>query len=216
MDNPSFAHKRLLVVDDERVQQTLVNRAVTPMGYLVDTAANLHEATAHLLVHSYDAVVLDLSLGESEGISLFRALRDARSDPTLIFLSRLDERVITASLRLASGMGLRVAGMLQKPASPHMLRALLREAPPRQAQRIEPEQRAPSIAELSDALQRGLIVPHFQPQISLCDGQVVGVEALARWPGESGDEYATRSVCAAGGAIRTDHPPDLSDHAGLA
>ena len=67
MDNPSFAQKRLLVVDDERVQQTLVSRAVTPMGYQVDTAADLHEATAHLLAHSYEAVVLDLSLGESEG-----------------------------------------------------------------------------------------------------------------------------------------------------
>ena len=75
--------------------------------------------------------MLDLSLGETEGISLLRALRDGTSDPILIFLSRLDERVITASLRLASGMGLRVAGMLQKPASPVALRALLRDAPAR-------------------------------------------------------------------------------------
>jgi EAL domain-containing protein (putative c-di-GMP-specific phosphodiesterase class I)/ActR/RegA family two-component response regulator len=188
MDNPPFAHKRLLVVDDERVQQTLVSRAVTPMGYQVDTAADLQAATAHLLARHYDAVVLDLSLGETEGISLFRALRDAKSDPTLIFLSRLDERVITASLRLASGMGLRVAGMLQKPASPCALRALLREAPPRPAQPAEPEQCRPTVAELASALQRGAIVPHFQPQISLRDGSVVGVEALARWPRETGED----------------------------
>jgi EAL domain-containing protein (putative c-di-GMP-specific phosphodiesterase class I)/ActR/RegA family two-component response regulator len=188
MDNLSFAQKRLLVVDDERVQQTLVSRAVTPMGYRVDAAANLHEATAHLLAHNYDAVVLDLSLGETEGISLFRALRDAKSDPTLIFLSRLDERVITASLRLAAGMGLRVAGMLQKPASPCALRELLRDAPPRPVQTAEPEQYPPSIAELATALQHGIIVPHFQPQISLREGRVVGVEALARWPTPTGKD----------------------------
>jgi EAL domain-containing protein (putative c-di-GMP-specific phosphodiesterase class I) len=188
MDNLQFARKRLLVVDDERVQQTLVSRAVTPMGFHVDAAANLHEATAHLLAHNYDAVVLDLSLGETEGISLFRALRDARSDPILIFLSRLDERVITASLRLASGMGLRVAGMLQKPASPCALRALLREAPVRPARAAEPEHCPPSIAELADAVQHGVIVPHFQPQVSLRDGRVVGVEALARWPRKSGED----------------------------
>ena len=188
MEPLPFAQKRLLVVDDERVQQTLVSRAVTPMGYLVDTAADLHEATAHLMAHSYEAVVLDLSLGETEGISLFRALRDAKSDPTLIFLSRLDERVITASLRLAAGMGLRVAGMLQKPASPFALRALLREAPPRTTEATEPRHCPPSVAELADAVQHGIITPHFQPQISLREGRVVGVEALARWPRESGDD----------------------------
>jgi EAL domain-containing protein (putative c-di-GMP-specific phosphodiesterase class I)/ActR/RegA family two-component response regulator len=188
MDNPPPAHKRLLVVDDERVQQTLVSRAVTPMGYVVDTAADLQQATAHLSAHSYEAVVLDLSLGETEGISLFRALRDARSDPILIFLSRLDERVITASLRLASGMGLRVAGMLQKPASPSALRALLHDAPPRPVRTAEPEQCTPSIDELADAVRHGIIVPHFQPQISLREGRVVGVEALARWPRENGED----------------------------
>jgi EAL domain-containing protein (putative c-di-GMP-specific phosphodiesterase class I) len=188
MDHQPFADKRLLVVDDERVQQTLVIRAVTPMGYQVDAAADLQQATAFLLAHHYEAVVLDLSLGETEGISLLRALRDAKGDPTLIFLSRLDERVITASLRLAAGMGLRVAGMLQKPASPGALRELLRDAPPRLVRIAEPEHCRPSIAELATALQRGIIVPHFQPQISLRDGRVVGVEALARWPRATGDD----------------------------
>jgi EAL domain-containing protein (putative c-di-GMP-specific phosphodiesterase class I)/ActR/RegA family two-component response regulator len=188
MDNLPPAHKRLLVVDDERVQQTLVSRAVTPMGYQVDTAADLRQATAHLLARSYDAVVLDLSLGETEGISLLRALQNARGDPTLIFLSRLDERVISASLRLAAGMGLRVAGMLQKPASPIALRALLRDAPPRRSEAPGPEQCPPTIAELAHAIQQGIIMPHFQPQISLREGCVVGVEALARWPRATGNE----------------------------
>src|SRR5580704_15805685 len=158
-----------------------------PIGYQVDPDADLHEATAHLSAHQYEAVVLDLSLGETEGISLFRALRDARSDPMLIFLSRLDERVITASLRLAAGMGLRVAGMLQKPASPSALRALLHEAPPRPVRTTEPEPCRPGIAELANAVQHGIIVPHFQPQVSLREGRVVGVEALARWPREHGE-----------------------------
>ena len=35
--------------------------------------------------------------------------------------------------------------------------------------------------ELSDALQYGGLVLHFQPTIDLSDGSVVGVEALARW-----------------------------------
>ena len=183
MDHSPLPPKRLLVVDDERLQRLLVVRAMTPMGYAVDAAAGLRDATAFLQTYSYEAVILDLSLGEAEGISLLRALRDAKGDPTLIFLSGLDERVITASLRLASNMGLRVAGMLRKPASPTALRTLLRDAPARQVQEAEPDQSPPTVDELASAIENELIVPHFQPKISLRDQRVVGVEALARWAG---------------------------------
>jgi EAL domain-containing protein (putative c-di-GMP-specific phosphodiesterase class I) len=184
--------RRLLVVDDERVQCALVRRAVAPMGFLVDAVADLRDATAHLMRTRYEAVVLDLSLGETEGISLLRALRDGNGDPVLIFLSGLDERVITASLRLAANMGLRVAGMLRKPMSPGALRAMLRDAPPSQprlddhAGAIETGDVAPTADELALALRNGQIVPHFQPQVSLHDGRVVGMEALARWPRADG------------------------------
>jgi EAL domain-containing protein (putative c-di-GMP-specific phosphodiesterase class I)/ActR/RegA family two-component response regulator len=201
MTSPPSARKRLLVVDDERVQRMLVTRTVAPMGYIVDDAANLAEATAHLLEHSNDAVVLDLSLGETEGISLLGALRDGKGDPILIFLSRLDERVLTASLRLASGMGLRVAGTLQKPASPVALRALLRDAPERLIPTSEPDRRPPTVDELAYAIENRLIVPHYQPQVSLRDGRVVGVEALARWPREMAD-----------GQMADGHPPEVFVH----
>jgi EAL domain-containing protein (putative c-di-GMP-specific phosphodiesterase class I) len=183
MNQPLLPRKRLLVVDDERLQRMLVTRVVTPMGYMVDGAADLRGATAHLTEFRYDAVVLDLSLGEAEGISLLRALRDATGDPTVIFVSGLDESVIAASLRLASGMGLRVAGMLRKPASPCALRALLRDAPARELRGDGPNRRPPAVDELASAIDNGLIVPHFQPQISLRDRRIVGVEALARWSG---------------------------------
>ncbi|WP_341214230.1 bifunctional diguanylate cyclase/phosphodiesterase [uncultured Limimaricola sp.] len=35
--------------------------------------------------------------------------------------------------------------------------------------------------EVAAALDRGDVVAHFQPQISLCNGRLTGVEALARW-----------------------------------
>ena len=164
----------------------IIARAVSPLGYAVDDAATLRDATAHLTRDRYDAVILDLSLGETEGISLLQALRDSDSDPILIFISRLDERVRTASARLATGMGLRVAGTLQKPVSPGALRALLRDAPMRKAGRPEPDQEPPSVEELTRAIREGTIVPHYQPKVSLREGRVVGVEALARWPVISG------------------------------
>ena len=177
---------RLLVVDDERIQRMILVRAVTPLGYAVDEAENLTGATLLLAANRYDAVVLDLSLGETEGISLLQALRGADCDPVLIFISRLDERVRNASVRLAENMGLRVAGTLQKPASPSALRALLRDAPVRKIAQAEPDGHLPSTHELAAAIQAGIITPHYQPKVSLCGGKTVGVEALARWPMPAG------------------------------
>ena len=78
----STAPRRLLVVDDERIQRMIIIRAVAPLGYTVDTAATLDDAAAQLAIWRYDAIILDLSLGQTEGISLLQVLRDSDSDPT--------------------------------------------------------------------------------------------------------------------------------------
>jgi EAL domain-containing protein (putative c-di-GMP-specific phosphodiesterase class I)/FixJ family two-component response regulator len=187
VDSAPVQPKRLLIVDDERTQRMIIIRVVAPLGFAVDCAATLRDAAEYLREYRYDAVILDLALGDTEGISLLPMLRDCEFDPILIFLSRLDERVIAASLRLASSMGLRVAGMLRKPTSPYALRELLRNTPERPVRRAERGEPTPSVYELASAIQNGVILPHYQPKISLRDRKVVGVEALARWPGGDRD-----------------------------
>ncbi len=177
---PSAA-RRLLVVDDERIQRMIISRAVASMGYAADSAANLEDASALLATYRYDAVVLDLSLGESEGISLLQALRKSLSDPVLVFISRLDDRVRTASTRLAVALGLRVAGAIQKPVSPTALRNLLAGAPPREPASPTAAQLQLTADDLAEALRHKDICAQFQPKIALADGQVAGMEALARW-----------------------------------
>ena len=62
--------RRLLVVDDEHIERMLVAHAAAPLGFTVDAASNLEEAALLLSQHVYDAIVLDLALGETESISL--------------------------------------------------------------------------------------------------------------------------------------------------
>lgn len=51
----------------------------------------------------------------------------------------------------------------------------------RESLRIEMERREALFAELSNAIVRGELTPHFQPQISLTTGAFCGFEALVRW-----------------------------------
>jgi EAL domain-containing protein (putative c-di-GMP-specific phosphodiesterase class I) len=173
--------RRLLVVDDELVERMLVARAVAPLGFAVDAAGSIEEATGLLRRHVYQAVVLDLALGESEGISLLPALQTGATDALLIFVSGMDDRVRAASARLAGALGLRVAGALPKPVAPGTLRSLLGSSPERPVPPLGPTALRPTEPELAQALVRHRIEAAFQPKVALYTGAIVGVEALARW-----------------------------------
>jgi EAL domain-containing protein (putative c-di-GMP-specific phosphodiesterase class I)/AmiR/NasT family two-component response regulator len=178
--------RRLLVVDDERVQRTIIVRSVEHLGFAIDSAATLAEAAQHIAIHRYDAVVLDLSLGENDGLALLEVLRDSGADPVLIFISRLDDRIRAASIRLAAANGLRVAGALPKPLVPLALVGLLRTVPVRSAPQDRSSPMRVTEAELAAALRNGDIRAEFQPQVLLSNRSVVGVEALARWQTPAG------------------------------
>lgn len=77
--------RHLLVVDDEPVQCLIVTRAMAAFGFIADSAASLEEASSRIAEHVYDVIVLDLSLGEREGISLLRLIAASPADPVVIF-----------------------------------------------------------------------------------------------------------------------------------
>ena len=156
--------RRLLVVDDERVQRTIIVRSVEHLGFETDSAASVEAAASQIATHRYDAVVLDLLLGESDGISLLEVLRDSGMDPVLIFISRLDDRVRAASIRLAAAFGLRVAGALPKPVVPLVLVSLLRTVPVRAPPEDRPSTMRVTGDDIEAALTRGEIHAEYQPK----------------------------------------------------
>lgn len=173
--------RRVLIVDDDQLQQVTLTRRLRALGIPSDGATTLAQAAGHLVATRYDAVLLDLSLGESDGISLLQAVRDSVSDPVVVIVSGLEDRVRAASFRLAEGLGLRVAGPLRKPVTQDDLRRILDDLPSRLPGALAAEQWAPNAADLAEALRLEAIGVQYQPKVSLADGRVVGVEALARW-----------------------------------
>ncbi len=173
---------RVLIVDDEVIQRLILSRCVELLGWQADTAACLDEAAAKLSAHSYCAVIVDLRLGAQDGIHLLRMLKGNRADPSVIFVSGMDNRTRSAALRVARDQGLRVAGTLSKPINPESLQSLLLADPA--SLRIDtppPGNGHPSAEELREALYGDEIYTEYQAKTDLATGCIIGVEALARW-----------------------------------
>ena len=172
---------RLLVVDDEAVPRLLVARTAAVVGIATDGAATLAEARERLEAFRYDIVVLDLALGEHDGVELLRMLRDAGSDAVLIILSGFNERVRQAAVRLAGALGFRVAGTLGKPLRVEALLGLLRLLPePGHAGDTAPDT-VIDARTIAAGIDNGEFVCLFQPEVTLHGRQVVAFEMLARW-----------------------------------
>lgn len=176
--------RRMLIVDDDPLQRRTITRRLAALGFPADTAADVPKAAERLRRVHYDAVLLDLSLGEEDGISLLQAMRDSLSDPAVIIVSGLEDRVRSASLRLAEAMGVRLGGSLRKPIRQEELRQALDGLPARSGVPRTRAQRSDtvSVEALRSAIETGGIGVRYQPKVSLRDGRTVGVEALARWP----------------------------------
>lgn len=72
---------RLLLVEDETELAGVVQANLRREGYAVDVAAGVEDAQAALAGVRYDAVLLDLTLPDGDGLDVLRGLRD-RGDAT--------------------------------------------------------------------------------------------------------------------------------------
>ena len=173
--------QHLLVVDDQRLDRAIATHAATRAGFRVTGAASIGETRA-LFENGerFAFILLDLSLGSEDGLEVLPLIARFNNTAVVVVASGFDGRILASSQRVASGLGLRMAGVLRKPILPTALQRLLQQAPPGQVPAgdtmlsIPPEQ-------LRLALAAGEIKPWFQPKISLATDKVVGAEALARW-----------------------------------
>jgi EAL domain-containing protein (putative c-di-GMP-specific phosphodiesterase class I) len=95
----------------------------------------------------------------------------------------MDKRVLETAEKLAHSLGLAVVGHLQKPFPLPELKGVLESVA---AMEAPASVKAIPVIAVSDeqvrnAVKNGEFLNYYQPQISLKTGDVMGVEALARW-----------------------------------
>lgn len=92
---------RILVVEDDHLQQSILQSALQESGYDVDTASDGLSAVWRIREGSYDLVLLDYQLPEMDGLATANLVRDLMGQaarPCLIALTALPDCVLGREL----------------------------------------------------------------------------------------------------------------------
>lgn len=186
MTSTEAQHPRLLVIDDDRAMCQMLTDLAAAYGYITSSASTLHEITTSIDEH-HDLILLDLSLGETDGMTVMRALAEKHAGANLVLLTGADQAVLNGARRVAELSGFNVIGACPKSATITQLEGLLRERSTtidESGASSRPDLPASGRSKYTDAalaaLDAGLLHLVYQPIMSLDTGYVVGAEALLR------------------------------------
>jgi EAL domain-containing protein (putative c-di-GMP-specific phosphodiesterase class I) len=178
-----YAELRVLVIDDQEHVRKWIRRVLKTLGISFVSEAEDGQAALALVTSpgsSFDLILCDLKMPNTDGIELIRAFSALRLETAVLLLSMEPERVLETSALLAEEQGLRVLGAIGKPLTVEKLEPLLKTVtasaavPPQPSVDVAPDR-------LREVLQGGVLHLLYQPKISMASGRMTGVEALARW-----------------------------------
>jgi DNA-binding NtrC family response regulator len=116
---------RLLAIDDHADSAELIARIATKIGYDARAVSGPDQLRENLSNWQPDILTLDLCMPEEDGLGVFSLLEHMRYTGSIVIISGHDEWLRTSASRLASALGLQIAGNLAKPIDLKQLRTLL-------------------------------------------------------------------------------------------
>lgn len=174
---------KVLVLDDDADNCLTLEHIIRFAGHQVQAVFDSQQFIALANSWGPHIVIIDLLLGDTDGISVLAELASCCTKLDVIVLSGAHQRLLEAASRSASSHGFNVLGILAKPFSPETLRQLLsKHSLLRQSSLSKPQQHKPtlSVADLEIAFEQQQFYLVYQPKIDCRTSSLVGFEALCR------------------------------------
>lgn len=86
---------RALVIEDDTTMAALTRRLLEDEGFGVDVAVTGEAGQAQAMVNAYDAIVLDLRLPDTHGVTVLQKLRCEKRDTPVLVLTADDDEAST-------------------------------------------------------------------------------------------------------------------------
>ncbi|MGL4756833.1 MAG: EAL domain-containing response regulator [Aeromonadaceae bacterium] len=175
---------RLLIIEDELFQLNWLHQLCKPLAGQVEQATDGAAALALIEKNGMpDALICDLNMVGMDGVTFLRHLADFERPCPVLLISAVSTDIIHSVVEMATLQGLVISDALSKPVSRQQISRCLQQLPSLTTAvashgAVLP---APDRQALEQALASDQIHPYFQPQICAETGQLIGVEALARW-----------------------------------
>lgn len=172
--------RRALIFDDNADIGTLAVARLKLLGFEAKSVTEKTAFVAALESWPPELILLDLSLGDTDAIESLEFLSRQGFGGHVILMSGHSGAVLDHVRRLGEGVGIAIAGVMEKPFHLRDLRALIvnldvATPPPRLPQSVQPN---PTL--LRDALANDWLEFWYQPKIDLGTDCIVGAESLAR------------------------------------
>ncbi len=136
-------HLRVLVAEDNVVNQKVVLMLLEKLGVKADLATDGSEAIAAVVANHYDLVLMDVQMPEVDGLAATREIRSRLPQERQPVIFGLTAHATTEYRDICLGAGMN--GYLTKPLDPEKLRDLIEE--------LSKIEELPKIAELSKPSQ---------------------------------------------------------------
>jgi EAL domain-containing protein (putative c-di-GMP-specific phosphodiesterase class I) len=173
----------LTCLDDDPRMETVLGRLLKRLGHTAEFHTSVDSFKAALAVNLPDLILLDLGLGQENGIDVIHWLAEAYPGVSVILLSGHGDDLLDTARRVAMADGVIVPGAVSKSRMVAELPRILEKSVEGLSGglRAKPRSRyATTRDDLEGAIRTGGIIPHFQPIVSPADGELKGAEALAR------------------------------------
>lgn len=178
---------KVLIVDDDALVGAMLASHAKASGFEARVTSDPDDFLAQEREWQPDVVVVDLVMGEVDGIEVLGRLAEQKSAATVVVASGMGAKILEAAQRFAAASGLTYGGVLTKPFRRADVAAVL------MSKANTPEERVTVVDELDawdhrtfelalrKAAEEDQLWVAYQPKVSCIDSKVVGYEALVRW-----------------------------------